>query len=534
MNDTNWASSIWSARVSRRRLVQGAALGATGLAGAALIGCASDDENGGAPSTQPGGATGEPKRGGTLRVATVQNDTTLDPAFSLGVADTAITQATYDNLVLRQHDQTFRPQLAESLEPNGDLTEYVAKLRPGVKFHHGKDFEARDVMMTFERLLDPDVGSPAIASLGAIDHLEEIDPLTVKFVLNGPSAFLEHALSIYQARIMPSDIDPSRYATENSGTGPFRLIEYRAGERVRFERNAEYWDEERPYLDAVTFLLMPEPVSRLEALKTGAVDVLFPMEQGQVNEVLSAGLNVSEQPSGSYLNMAMRTDMAPFDDIRVRRAFQRLTDREFLVEASVYGHGVAGNDHSIPPSDLHFWEGQQQPGYDPAEAVKLLSSAGLEGLQVTLETSAVSPGMTEMAVAFKELARAGGVTVDVRRSSEDGYWSNVWMVEPFTMVTWDGRSADEALSIVYQSDAPWNECYYRNPEVDELLARARGIADQQERTETYGQVEQILIDDVPRIVPVFYSQFIGTAQRVGGIHAQPSQWLLLHDTWLDA
>lgn len=532
MNDSNWTSAFWRGRVSRRRVVRGAALGLTGLGGAVLLGCGT--EGGSTDTSSEGGAAGDPKRGGDLRVAQPQAQTTLDPAFSLGSGDTAITQAVYDNLVLLQRDSTFKLQLAESLEPNEDLTEYVAKLRPGVKFHHGKELEANDVVMTFERLLDPDVGSPALASLGAIERVEEIDALTVRFVLNGPSAFLPDALSIYQGRIMPSDIDPSKFATEASGTGPFRLVEHRPGERTRFERNEEYWDAGLPYLDAATFLYMPEPVTRLEALKTGSVDVLYPLEPGQVSSAQSAGLNVSEQASGSYLNMAMRTDRAPFDDPRVRKAFQALTDRQFLLEAAVYGYGAVGNDHSVPPFDPNFWEGQQQPGFDVDEAVKLLDSAGQRDLRVTLETSSISPGMDELAVAFKELARAGGVTVDINRSSEDGYWSNVWMVQPFSVVAWNGRSADEALSIVYTSDAPWNESFYINPQIDDLLVTARGIADQEERTATYGKIQQILIDDVPRIVPVFTPTFIGTTQRVGGVHAHPNQWLFLQNAWLDA
>jgi len=535
MNESNWTSSVWRSRVSRRGVIRGAAFGAAGLGGAALLGCGdSDDPGSGTATSSATGATGDPVRGGELRLALPQDNNTLDPAFSTSTPDAAITQATHDNLVLQQHDSSFKPMLAESLEPNEDLTEYVATLRPGVKFHHGKELEAKDVIMTFERLLDPAVGSPAAASVAAIESMEEVDPLTVKFILNGPSAFLHDALSIYQARIMPSDIDPSQYATELSGTGPFRLDEHRAGERTRFVRNEEYWDEAAPHLDAVTYFYMPEPVTRLEALKTGSVDVMFPLEPGQITSAESSGLRVSEQPSGSYLNLAMRVDTAPFDDIRVRRAFQALTDREFVQEAATYGRGVAGNDHPVPPFDPHFWEGQVQPGYSVEEAVKLLDAAGLRDMEITLHTSTVTPGIQELAVAYKELALLGGVTVNVNRAPEDSYWSSVWLVEPFTTVGWNGRAADEALSLVYTSGAPWNESYYENAEIDELLARARGIPDQEERTETYGQIEQILIDDVPRIVPAFKPVFLATTQNVGGLDAHPSNWLLLHNTWLNA
>ncbi len=537
MDQQAFTSRYWGRRISRRGVIRSATFGVAGLAGAALIGCGGDDSNlGESPrvgGTATAGATGEPVRGGTLRVATVADTNTLDPAFSTSTPDAAITMASHDNLVLQQHDASIRGMLAERLEPNEDLTEYVAHLRPGVTFHHGKAFTAEDVRFTFERLLDPDLGSPGRAGLTSIDRVEVVDDLTVKFVLKAPDAFLPDALSIYQARIVPSDIEPSRFATEAFGTGPFKIAEHRPGERTQFTRNEAYWDNPLPYLDAVTFFYMPEPVTRLEALRTGSVDVQMPLEAGQIRSAESGGVIVSEQASAGYINLAMRVDREPFTDIRVRRAMQALTDREFIREAANYGRGEIANDHPVPSFDPHFWQGQVQPGFDPAEAKKLLDAAGFgAGLDVTLHTSTITPGIQELAIAFKELATQGGVNVTVQRGSEDSYWSDVWLIEPFTTVGWNGRTVDQALSLIYLSDAPWNEAKYQNSEVDDLLVRARGIADQEERTEVYGRIQQILIDDAPRIIPVFKPNFIGMSTKVGGVAAHPSNWLLLHRAWL--
>lgn len=468
-----------------------------------------------------------------MRVATVADTNALDPAFSTSTPDAAISLSVYDNLVLQQHDASIRGMLAERLEPNEDLTEYIAHLRPGVTFHHGKEFNASDVVFTIQRLMDPDVGSPARAGLTSIERVEEIDPLTVRFVLNGPDAFLPDALSIYQARILPSDYEPSRFATEASGTGPFKLTEHLPGERTQMVRNEAYWDDGAPYLDAVTYFHMPEPVTRMEALRTGSVDIMMPLEPGQLRTAESGGVVVSEQASAGYINLAMRVDREPFGDIRVRRAMQALTDREFIREAANYGRGDLANDHPIPSFDPHYWPGQVQPGHDVAEARKLLSAVGYnDSLELTLHTSTVTPGIQELALAYQELARAGGVTINVVRAPEDAYWSDVWLVEPFTTVGWNGRTADQALSLVYLSDAPWNEAYYVNPDLDTLIATARGIRDQEERTEAYGRIQQTLIDDVPRIIPVFKPNFIGMTNRVRGVDAHPSNWLLLHHAWL--
>lgn len=537
MNESTWTSNGWRAPVSRRRALRGAALVVGGLSSAALLGCGDSEESGGSPAptgtATTGGAEGTPTAGGNLRVALVADANTLDPAFSTSTPDSAITLASMDNLTRIEHDATLRPVLAESIEPNADLTEYVVKLRAGVTFHHGKELDATDVRMTFERLLDPDLGSPARAAVESIQGIEEIDPLTLKFVLSAPNAFLADAFAIYQARILPSDIDPGLYATQISGTGPFRLVEHLPGERTVFERNEAYWDGPPP-LDSVTFFYMPEPAGRLEALRAGSIEVMMPLEPSQVEGVRSAGLTVSEAPSGGYINLAMRCDREPFTDVRVRQALQAMTDREFIRDATIYGYGEIANDHPIPPFDPHFWEGQTQPGYNVAEAQKLLDAAGHSDLVLDLHTSTVTPGIQELAIAFRELAAMAGVTVNVVRSPEDAYWSNVWLVEPFTTVGWNGRPVDEALSLVYRSGAPWNESYYENPEVDELLVQARGEPDQEARTELYGRIEQTLIDDVPRIVPVFKNNFIGMSTRVRGLEAHPSNWFLLHNAWLQA
>jgi peptide/nickel transport system substrate-binding protein len=424
--------------------------------------------------------------------------------------------------------------LAEAWEPNEDVTEYVLNLRPGVKFSHGKEVQAEDVVFTFERLTDPDVGSPARSSLASIEGVEEIDPYTVRLRLNSPNAFLPVTLSLYQGRIIPSDIDPARLANETFGTGAYRLKEHLPGERTSFERNPEYWDDGKPYVDELTFVYMPDPIGRLEALRAGSVDVVFPLEPAQLRAVDGMqGAVVSETPSAGYLNLAMHVDTPPFDDVRVRRAVQLVLDRDFVNEAVLFGRGVAGNDHPIPPFDPHWWEGQEIPAQDIDQARSLLEQAGHgRGLNLTLHTSTVSPGMVEFAVAFRELAAPAGLNVEIQRQPEDSYWSEVWLKEPFTTVGWNGRNPDEALSVVYLSDADWNESRYQNPEFDDLVVRARGLADLEERKEAYGRVQQILIEDAPRPIPVFKPIFGAHRDRVGGFQAHPNNWLLLHDAWL--
>ncbi len=166
-------------------LVLGAALSVTLLA--FVAGCGGEEP---APS-EFGSAVptdSEPKRDGTLRVAIVKDHSTFDPPVVVAVPDIVVTRQTYDNLILRDPDDlSLIPMLAESWDSNDDLTQYTFHLRQGVTFHHGKEFKAEDVVFTFNRLLDPDMGSPIAATLDFVRHVVAVDDRTVRFDLDRPS-----------------------------------------------------------------------------------------------------------------------------------------------------------------------------------------------------------------------------------------------------------------------------------------------------------------------------------------------------------
>ncbi|MBI4203045.1 MAG: ABC transporter substrate-binding protein [Chloroflexi bacterium] len=490
---------------------------------------------GGTDSTQTP-TQGEPKAGGTLRVALPANVLGMDPAHSLNTTDIISTLQLYDNLVLRQPDGTMRPMLAESWTHNEELTEWTFKLREGVKFQNGKAFEAEDVVFTFNRLLDPATGSPGRTSVEFIKEVIADDSLTVRFVLEAPNAFVLSALTIYQARILPANVDVSRLQNESFGTGPFSLVEFRPGERTIMKRNPEYWDSPRPYLEELVFYYMPEPETRVEALKDGSVDAVFPLEATSLRALEGVPtVRIDEKASAAYLNMAMDTRVPPFDNKLVRKAVQAATDREAILQVALLGRGAIANDHPIPPNDPAYWDDQEITPYDPEKAKDLLAQAGFpNGIDLTLHTSTVEPGMVEMAVAFKESAAAAGIRVTIIREPEDAYWARVWMAEPFTTVTWNGREPDEALTIVYMSDAEWNEAYYKDPELDALIVKARSQADDGERNATYAEIQRKLIGDATRIIAVFRPIIVGMRTNVQGVEAHPNNWLILEGAWLDS
>lgn len=487
------------------------------------------------PATAATAPSGGPKYGGTLRVTLFSDNTTLDPPMQLSTNDIITTQSTYDNLVMVQPDLTMKPELATSWRASDDLKSYTFELREGVKFHHGKDFKAEDVVFSYNRLLDPILDSPARTTMGIIEHMEVLGDHTIRFDLGSASAFFPETLSMYQARITASDIDPARLTSESFGTGPFMLTEYLPGERTVMARNPNYWEEGRPYLDEVTFILIPEPETRAEALKSGDVDLIYLMQHTSARSINDhTDTTVLETASPSYLNLAMDTRVPPFDNKLVRQAIQAATDRESIRQTALLGRGSVAYDHPISPNDPHFAPQYAPPDYDPELAKSLLAQAGFpDGVDITLYTSTAGTGMVEMAVTFQAQAAAGNVRVELKQMPEDAYWANVWMQEAFTTVFWNGRPPDQALSIVYLSDANWNESFYKNPTLDNLIVKARGQLNLADRQETYAEIQRILIDEVPRIVVVFQPILLGARNDVRGIAPHPETHLILSDGWLD-
>jgi peptide/nickel transport system substrate-binding protein len=428
-----------------------------------------------------------------------------------------------------------KPELATHWEANDDLSSYTFYLRQGVKFHHGKDFKAEDVIFTFNRLLDPVLDSPARTIFNSIENMEALDDHTVRFDLTGPNLFFPESLSIYFARILPADVDEDRLTLEEFGTGPFIITEHLPVERTTMVRNPDYWEEGKPYLDELVIVNIPEPATRSNALQNGDIDILYRMESQSAPAIEAhPDTVVLELASPGIRGVDMDIRVPPFDNVLVRKAIQAATDREAIRQAAFLGRGGIAYDHIFPAYDPRYDPQYNPPAYDPELARSLLAQAGYpDGIDLTLHTSTASPGLLELAVALKESAAPAGININVERRPEDIYWDDVWMVEPFTVVSWFGRAnVDQALSIQYHSESSWNAPRYFNDELDMLIERARGET-LEEQLVTYARIQEILVDDVPRLVTTFVPTLWGARNDVRGVTPHPLDWGLIQDAWFD-
>ena len=320
---------------------------------------------------------GEPQYGGTLKVTLAPNFTGLDPLYLVGEVGIMIHGLAYDNLLQIQPDLSTKPELATSWVPNDDFTSYTFNLRKGVKFHHGKEFKAEDVVFTYMRWIDPVIDSSVRSTFDILKGDPVIvDDYTVRFDLEASNSFFPTYFSIYQARILPADVDLDRLNLEEFGTGPFVIEENFPNERVVLARNPNYWEEGHPYLDEIVILSLPEPATRDAALKSGDVDLIYALSAQSVPGLTDhPDTRVLNTASFSHIAMPMPTDVPPFDNVLVRRAFQAAMDREAINQAALLGLGQVARDHPLPPQPPRFRAPVCTPGLRP-RASEVAAGAG--------------------------------------------------------------------------------------------------------------------------------------------------------------
>jgi peptide/nickel transport system substrate-binding protein len=488
-----------------------------------------------APTPAPGVApAAEVRRGGTLRVAFPGTPGQLDPALYTTSEDYAIGFSVYNGLVWVDHTLTPQPDLAESWTASDDLLTWTFKLKEGIKFQHGTPFTADDVVYTFERILDEALGSPFRSVIAFVDRVEKVDDYTVNLHLNTPSADLDTILGQTQARIVPHDRTAEQLAEEPLGTGPFTMKEYVPGDHTTLVRKEGYWQEGLPYLDEVRHVYMPEEATQIAALTGGSIDIMFQLGFENISTVEEhADTVVGEARSGLYQDIVMRVTEEPFTDNRVRLALKYCVDRPGVRQVVLQGRGDLGNDHPIPPINP-FWAAIRIRERNIEKAKELLAEAGYaDGLDITLITSPVRPGLVEYAVAFQEMVKPAGVNVKVERVPADGYWSEYWMKVPLCMSNWNLRAtADETLSTAYHSEAKWNESDFRSPELDRLIEEARGEKDHEKRKELYAQAQKLLSEEGGVIISYFKPTVMAMRKEVQNFNPHPTAWLRVNDVWL--
>ncbi|MCX7299365.1 MAG: ABC transporter substrate-binding protein [Rhodobacterales bacterium] len=432
----------------------------------------------------------------------------------------------YSRLMREGANGEASPELATSWTANADATEWTLTLQPGVTFHDGSEFDAADVAYSLGRIEDPVLESPVAAVLGIIDRVEVVDPMTVRIILEAPHAGLPLLLLDYRVRIIPEGSGETIVANP-VGTGPFRIETFDPEGTTTLVAYDGYW-EGRPLLDKIQFNAIPDAEARNQAMLAGQLDYNGLTADQAPLFADNPAFQVQAFPSGAWNGLVLRTDTAPFDDPRVRRALRIAVDREAMLNLLEGPQGgVVGCDTPVNASDP-FRANLNCP-QDIEGAKALLAEAGYpDGIDIELFTSDVSPGMVRFAEVYQAQVAPAGIRVAITLSPSDGYWSDVWMKEPAVITSWDNRPADQFLNEIFRSGVPNNETFYANPEFDALLDQARSTVDMAAARDLYVRAQQIIYDDGGVLIPFLKNGRRVLSANVTGIPVNKEEFIRWH------
>lgn len=475
-------------------------------------------------------AKAAPKRGGSITVGMADGSTSdsWDPAVTNTRYMIHMNHVNRNMLTGITPQNTLGPELAKAWESTPDAKTWTFELEDGVEFHSGKSFGAEDVVDTFNYHRNPETGSAVASLLEQVEDISADGKNRVVFKLKGGNADLPYLMTDYHLCIMPSDGNGGVLVNED-GTGSYKVEGHDAGVRTELTRNPNYWRSDAAYFDSAVFLSVTDATQRQTALSTGGVDVVDEVDLKTVALLKKQpGIEVDEAESSSYVSLPMRMDVAPFDNYDVRMAIKHAMNREELIQKIRRGHAAIGNDHPIGPV-MPFYAGDlEQRPYDPEKAKHHLKKAGHSRLKVDFHASdAPFAGGLDAAVLFQESARAAGIDINVVREPNDGYWSSVWNVKPFCLAQWGARpTPDMILSLVYASEASWNESNFSHERFDKLLVGARAELDNTLRGEMYREMQQIIRDDGATPVPFFKSYVYARRDNVQHVGSLTGTWPL--------
>ena len=461
----------------------------------------------------------------TLRVAFAIQPATLDPQkMRVGGVDYNYVYNCFSRLTAQDPKLQVQPDLATSWEAAEDLKTWTFHLRPGVKFHNGKPFDASDVVFTFKRILDKDVGSVLRVNFSIVDSIEAVDPLTVRFNLSVAYADLPAAAAAYQAAIVnESTLDT--LTTHPIGTGPFKFVEYRPGDQLVMERNPDYFLPGVPRLDRVIIRIIPEFTTSVAALESGAVDAVFDLPPEHIEKLAKSSVaHVEEVQAGRWQGIIWNCEMKPFDDSRVRRAFNKLIDKPAIAEIAMFGHATPTLT-PIPPFHPYFRKDIPIGGADIAGAKKLLAEAGIpSGWDLEMYVPGSNPPRERLATAFRDAAKQAGINVQLRIAPPDKFFAEMEGKVRFSADGFYGRATPDLMTYSwYHSSGSWNNTlwHYKNPEVDKVLDAARATNSETEQAKLYGRFQEMLLDDSPGSIIYVQNFACGFSNKVRDVVVSP-------------
>ncbi|WP_339060377.1 ABC transporter substrate-binding protein [Tepidibacillus marianensis] len=453
----------------------------------------------------------------------------------------------YDQLVQFKDESTeIEPDLAEKWDVSPDGLVYTFYLKKGISFQDGTTFNADAVKFSIDRQIDKNnpyhnTGEFAYAdfTFGMVKSVDVINDLTVKITLKEPFAPFLSNMAMHAASIV-SPTAVKKYGKDFSkhpiGTGPFKLEKWTPGVELILTKNDKYF-KGAPKLDQIIYKPITEDQTRLTELEAGNLDLIVNIPPDDLGRLKTdPNVQVIEQPGMHVWYTAFNTQKKPFNDVRVRQAINYAVNKEAIVKDILKETGEMANT-PIPPVVWGHNPDVKNYEYNPEKAKELLKEAGYpNGFEVTYWIPESGSGMQQpatMAASIQADLAKVGIKLKIQTLEWGSYLDKVFTPAKdnemdMHQMSWvgDNGDPDNFLYIMFSSKqwptAGFNDAYYKNPQVDELLDRARVTLDKQKRTEMYLEAQKIIMQEAPWIVIDHEKQIVVTSKRLKNFKLHPT------------
>lgn len=498
-----------------------------------------------------GGSSGDPKEGGSLIYARGADAIGLDPINVTDGESIRVTSNIFETLFVYDENLEVQPGLAESHKVSDDGLTWTITLKKGIKFQDGTDFNADAVVFNFDRWMDPEnpyhkgdfpyypflyggfKGDPN----HKIEYVKAVDESTVEFKLTEKTAPFISYLAIPMFGIAsPAAIEKhgDKFYQHPVGTGPFVFDSWKTNDKIVLKKNENYAGE-GPYLDELIFRVIPENSSRLTALQAGEVDIIDGLNPDDATTIeADSNLSLVKRPSFNIGYMVLNTQMAPFDNVKVRQAVNMAIDKQAIVDAFYNGYAeVAKNP--FPSVLWGYNDSIEDYKFNVEEAKKLLAEAGYpDGFKTQLWAMSnprpYMPQPMKVAEAIQSDLKKVGIEAEIVTYEWATYLQKSGNGEhPMGLYGWTGVMADPDnflfpnLSATNTEKPASNRAFYENEEFTKLLQDARVTFDQEERAKLYQQAQEIFHKDAPWVTLAHTTPPIAMAAYVQGFTAHPME-----------
>jgi peptide/nickel transport system substrate-binding protein len=466
----------------------------------------------------------------TLRIGLAEDPDILDPSMARTYVGRIVFAAICDKLFDIDEKLNIVPQLALSHETSADGKEMTIKLRPGVKFHDGEPFDAEAAKFSLERhlTLPTSFRKPELA---ALDHVDVVDPLTIKLVLKSPYSPLIAQLTDRAGMMVSPKAakeEGDKFGLHPVCAGPYKFVERVQQDRIVFEKFADYWNKDSVFIDRVVFLPVVDSTVRLADLKSGGLDLIERLLATDIKDVradpklkLSTALSLGYE--GITINIGNDKNKGPLSQsAKVRQALDLSIDREAVNQVVYNGEFVPGNQW-VNPEHPYYQKAYPVRSRDIAKAKALLKEAGITA-PITVDLMVAKNVEREtVAQVIQSMAAEAGFDLKIRvtelatalKQAEAGEYQAF-------ILDWSGRIDPDGNSYIFhKTKAPQNYSAYSSPDVDKALDDARLVTDMAQRKSIYQKMTKSILEDEPIIYLYHRKNLIVHTTKLEGYKQMP-------------